>query len=61
MRAAGRFTVRAGMGIGALSLLSGIGESIGVCLGVNLINAAVLGLLGVPGMGLLLLLNWLVR
>ena len=27
-------------------------------LGVNLTNALVLGLLGVPGFGLLLLLNW---
>ena len=61
MRAAGRFTVRAGMGLGALSLLSGLGESVGIFLGVNLVNAAVLGVLGLPGFGLLLLLNWLVR
>lgn len=61
MRAAGKFTVRTGLGLGALSLFSGAGESIGVYLGVNLVNAAVLGALGLPGCGLLLLLNWLVR
>ena len=35
-----------------------IGSLIGVTLGVNLINALVVALLGVPGFGLLLMLNW---
>lgn len=61
MRAAGRFTVRAGLGLGVLSLFSGLWESIGVSLGVNLVNGVLLGLLGMPGFGLLLMLNWLVR
>lgn len=40
-----------------LSLFGGIG---GLSLGVNLFNALVLGLLGVPGFGLLLMLRWTV-
>ena len=35
--------------------------ALGVQLGVNLCNALVLGVLGAPGFGLLLMLNWLVR
>ena len=61
MRAAGRVTLQTGVGLGALALFSGIGESIGVHLGVNLVNGLLLGVLGVPGFGLLLMLNWLVR
>ncbi|MGM9537204.1 MAG: pro-sigmaK processing inhibitor BofA family protein [Candidatus Onthomonas sp.] len=38
-----------------LSLFGGIG---GLTLGVNLFNALVLGVLGVPGLGLLLMLRW---
>ena len=61
MRGAGRFTVRAGLGLGVLGLFSGFWESIGVSLGVNLVNGLLLGVLGAPGFGLLLMLNWLVR
>lgn len=61
MRAAGRFTLRAGLGLGALRLLAAVGEGIGVELGVNLVNGALLGALGAPGFGLLLMLNWLLR
>ena len=38
-----------------LALRSGVG------LGVNLVNALVLGLLGLPGFGLLLMLQWVLR
>ena len=31
---------------------------LGLSLGVNLFNALVLGLLGIPGFGLLLMMNW---
>ena len=31
----------------------------GVTLGVNLVNALVVGVLGVPGFGLLLMLQWM--
>ena len=46
------------MGLFFLQLLSFWGSTLGIALGVNLFNALVLGLLGVPGFGLLLLLSW---
>ncbi len=58
MRGLGRVTLRTGLGMGALALFSGVGEAIGVHLGVNLVNGLLLGLLGVPGFGLLLMLHW---
>ena len=50
--------VRTGAGLAVLWLLSGAGSLLGLRLGVNLVNALVLGVLGAPGFGLLLLLNW---
>lgn len=44
--------------LAALMLLSPVGGMIGVTLGVNLTNALVMGLLGLPGLGLLLMLKW---
>lgn len=44
--------------LAALAVLSPAGSLIGVSLGVNLCNALVVGLLGIPGFGLLLMLNW---
>lgn len=41
-----------------LQLLALLGNPLGISLGVNLFNALVLGLLGAPGFGLLLLLSW---
>ena len=53
-----RFFLRTGVGLGFLLVFSKIGGTLfGLTLGVNLINAAVLGLLGIPGFGLLLLLK----
>ena len=52
---------RTGLGLAVLFALSGVGPSIGVSLGVNLFNALVLGVLGVPGFGLLLMLQWALR
>ena len=49
------------MGLAVLALFSQVGHLIGVSLGVNLVNALVLGLLGIPGFGLLLLLQWVLR
>lgn len=49
---------RSSVGLAALYLWSHIGGLLGIALGVNLWNALVLGVLGVPGFGLLLLLNW---
>ena len=45
------------MGLAALALLN----QIGLGLGVNLVNALILGVLGVPGLGLLLMLQWVLR
>ena len=46
------------VGLAGLFAFSQIGGLIGVTLGVNLVNALVVALLGVPGFGLLLMLNW---
>ena len=44
--------------LAALAVLSPLQGVLGFGLGVNLANALVMALLGVPGFGLLLLLNW---
>ena len=56
-----RLAVRSSVGLAALALFSPFGQALGVSLGVNLVNALVLGLLGVPGFGLLLMLQWVLR
>lgn len=56
-----RLLARTGVGLGALLLLSRVGGLIGVSLGVNLWNALVLGTLGAPGLGLLLMVHWALR
>lgn len=48
-----RFLLRTGVGLAALFACS----RLGLGLGVNLANAAVVGLLGLPGLGLLFLLR----
>lgn len=47
------------LGFLALIAINFLGAAIGLTIGVNLINALVIGCLGVPGVGLLLLLRWL--
>ena len=49
-----RLCLRTGVGLAALAAFSPVGGLIGV----NLANALVMGLLGVPGFGLLLMLHW---
>ena len=56
-----RLALRSSAGLAVLALLSQVGRLFGIQLGVNLINALVLGLLGVPGFGLLLMLQWALR
>ncbi len=56
-----KLAFRTAVGLGALALLAPFGGYLGVHLGVNLYNALVLGVLGIPGFGLLLMLSWLVR
>ncbi len=53
-----RLLGRTAVGLAGLLAFSLVGPALGVTLGVNLLNALVLGLLGLPGFGLLLLLNW---
>ena len=45
----------------SLFLLNPLVKLLGVTLGVNWLNAIVLGLLGMPGFGLLLMLQWLLQ
>lgn len=56
-----KLVLRTAVGAGVLIALSYVGGAIGLNLGVNLGNALVLGVLGAPGLGLLMMLNWLVR
>lgn len=56
-----RLVLRTAVGVGVLALLSRVGGAVGLGLGVNLTNALVLGTLGAPGLGLLMMLNWLVK
>lgn len=56
-----RLTLRSLVGLAVLALFSQAGRLVGIQLGVNLVNALVLGLLGVPGFGLLLMLQWVLR
>ncbi len=47
------------LGLAGLIAANHFGAYIGVTLGVNLLNAAALAVLGAPGFGLLLMLKWL--
>ena len=57
----GRLLFRSGVGLAFLWLIRGVSPLIGVHLGVNLLNAAVLGVLGVPGFALLMMVQWVLR
>ena len=52
---------RSALGLAVLAAFSRLGPLLGVTLGVNPVNALVLGLLGLPGFGLLLMLQWIFR
>jgi inhibitor of the pro-sigma K processing machinery len=56
-----RLVVRSSVGLAVLALFSQIGTVTGISLGVNFVNALVLGVLGIPGFALLLMLQWLLR
>lgn len=53
-----RLAVRSGLGLVFLWLFQGLGGLLGIHLGINLLNALILGALGLPGFGLLLLSQW---
>lgn len=56
-----RLCARTGAGLCALAVFAPIGSWLGAGLGVNLFNALILGVLGAPGFGLLLMLRWVLR
>ena len=53
-----RLAVRSGLGVVFLWLFQGLGNLLGIHLGINLLNGLILGALGLPGFGLLLLFQW---
>lgn len=52
-----RLLLRSSVGLAVLAVLN----QVGLGLGVNVINALILGILGIPGFGLLLMLQWALR
>ena len=46
------------LGFGAVWLLNLTTAVTGLALGLNLFNAVIIGILGIPGFGLLLLVQW---
>lgn len=53
-----RVVLNSALGFGALWLLNTTAAVTGISLGLNLFNALTIGVLGVPGLGLLLLVKW---
>ena len=56
-----RLVLRSSVGLAVLAVLAQFGPLTGITLGVNWINALVLGVLGLPGFGLLLMIQWALR
>jgi len=56
-----RLLGRTGVGLAFLAVFAPLGQVFGAGLGVNLFNALVLGVLGAPGFGLLLMWKWVLR
>lgn len=54
-----KFLLNTLFGFIALILINIIGAFIGVSIGINWLNAVVVGVFGVPGVALLLILQWL--
>jgi len=48
-------------GFVSLFMLNLVGSAIGINLGLTLFNAVVVGILGLPGVALLLILPWILR
>jgi inhibitor of the pro-sigma K processing machinery len=59
LRAVTKLLLNTALGFLGLLLLQRFGGYIGLSLGVNLVNALVIGSLGLPGLGLLLMLKWI--
>lgn len=56
-----RLLGRSGVGLAFLAVFAPVGQFLGANLGINLFNALILGALGVPGFGLLMMLNWVLQ
>ena len=53
-----RVVLNSALGLGVLWLLDSTAPLTGLTLGVNWFNALTVGVLGLPGLGLLLLVKW---
>lgn len=54
-----KFFINMFLGFITLIIINFLGGFIGIGIGINWINAAIVGIFGVPGVALLLLLQWL--
>lgn len=54
-----RALLNAALGLGTLLLVEAGSSITGLTLGVSLVNAIVVGILGVPGVGVLFLAQWI--
>ena len=61
MRNVFKFLANAGLGFFVLIVFDHLGSYVGMHIGVNLISACTVGVLGFPGVGLLLLLQILMN
>ena len=58
VKLAARAALNTLLGLGGLILLNATSALTGLSLGLNLFNALVVGILGIPGLVLLLLIQW---
>lgn len=56
-----RLCLRSCGALALLTILNPIGGFVGITLGINCTNALVMAVLGVPGLGLLLMLQWILQ
>mgnify|MGYP004516183283 FL=1 len=61
LKVALRVLINSVLGFGALWLLNLTGGVTGIALGLNIFNSLTVGILGVPGLFLLLLLQWVLK
>ena len=54
-----KILINTALGFVALIIVNQIGAYIGVNIGINTLNAVIVGIFGLPGVALLLLLQWL--
>ena len=61
LKVALRVLINSVLGFGALWLLNLTGGVTGIAVGLNIFNSLTVGILGVPGLFLLLLLQWVLK